>query len=138
MRSDTCMTIGMSCSTKRMVTPDARTASTNFMTFAVSLGFMPDTGSSSSNMEGCAASAKAMPSRRCFRDLLPRQRQQRIPQARPSPAVQSDQHIFEYRVVLKYARALERPDQAEACDFVRLEAVQQCLAIANFAGRGFE
>ena len=65
MRSDTCMTIGMSCSTKRMVTPDARTASTNFMTFAVSLGFMPDTGSSSSNMEGCAASAKAIPSRRC-------------------------------------------------------------------------
>jgi len=37
MRSDTCMTMGMSCSTKRMVTPEARTASTSFMTFALSL-----------------------------------------------------------------------------------------------------
>jgi hypothetical protein len=65
MRSDTRMTIGMSCSTNRMVTPEARMASTNVITFALSLGFMPDTGSSSSNIEGCAASAKAIPSRRC-------------------------------------------------------------------------
>src|SRR5262249_59588902 len=28
--------------------------------------------------------------------------------------------------------------QARACDLGRLEAVQQCLAIANFASRGFE
>src|SRR6266436_2946615 len=104
MRSDTCMTLGMSCSTKRMVTQD----------FPRTVGKLS------------------------FRDPLPRQRQKRVPQARPSPAVQSDQHIFEYRVVRKYARALERPDQAKACNFVRLEAVQQCLAITNFAGRGFE
>src|SRR5262249_61370366 len=73
-----------------------------------------------------------------FRELLARQRQQRVPQARPSPAVQSDQHVFEYGVVLKYARALERPDQAKACDFVWLEAVQQRVAVANFASRGLE
>src|SRR5262249_53169147 len=72
-----------------------------------------------------------------FRGLLARQRQQRIPQARPSPAVQSDQHVFEYGVVRKYARALERPDQPKACDFVWLEAVQQGVAVANFASRGF-
>src|SRR5262249_21215636 len=53
-------------------------------------------------------------------------------------AVQSDQHVFEYSVALKYARALERPDQAKACDFVWLEAVQQGVAVANFASRGFE
>src|SRR5262249_58336815 len=68
-----------------------------------------------------------------FRDLLPRQRQQRVPQARPSAAVQSDQHVFEYGVVRKYARALERPDQAEACDLVWLDAVQQGLAVGHFA-----
>src|SRR5262249_20512929 len=73
-----------------------------------------------------------------FRDLLARQRQQRVPQARPSPAVQSDQHVFEYGVVLEYARALERPDQAKTCDFVWPEAVQQRVAVANFASRGLE
>jgi hypothetical protein len=65
MRSDTCMTMGMSCSTKRMVTPEARMVRTSFMTFALSLAFIPETGSSRSSIEGCAASAKAMPSRRC-------------------------------------------------------------------------
>src|SRR5262249_6965384 len=48
------------------------------------------------------------------------------------------QHVFEYGVVLKYARALERPDQAKACDFVWLEAIQQRVAVANFASRGLE
>ena len=73
-----------------------------------------------------------------LRGLLPRQRQQRVPHGRPSPAVQSDQHVFEYTVVLKNARALERPDQAKTGDLVRLEAVQQGAAIAYLAIRGLQ
>ena len=50
--------------------------------------------------------------------------------------MQPDQNVFEYTVILKNARTLERPDQANTSDFVRLEAVQQGSAIADFTIRG--
>ncbi len=65
MRWQTFMTIGMSCSTSRMVTPDAPIFWTSSMNRAVSDGFIPDTGSSSSSIDGFTASASATPSSRC-------------------------------------------------------------------------
>src|SRR5262249_23617343 len=73
-----------------------------------------------------------------LRELFPRQRQQSIPRGRSPAAVQADQHVFVHAVVLKYARALERPDEAKTGDLVRLEAVQQCSAIADLAARWLE
>ena len=73
-----------------------------------------------------------------LRDFLPRQRQQRVPQRRPPLAMQSDQHVFENAVALKNAGALECSDQAKAGDLMRLEAIQQCSAIADLAMRRLE
>src|SRR5262245_6351870 len=73
-----------------------------------------------------------------FRNSLPPQCQQRVPEARASAAVQADQHIFEYGVAYKDARALKRAYQAEGRDVMRLEPVQQRIAIANLARGGLE
>ena len=65
MRSETPITIFMSCSTSSTVMPSARISASLAMKLAVSEGFMPDTGSSSSSSFGRAASAMATSSRRC-------------------------------------------------------------------------
>ena len=133
---------------------------------AVSDAFIPDTGSSSSSIDGFAASASAMPSetllavrqgagefRRtpleadelqylagvvstssCSDRALARQRRAAYPTGSSGrDRCKPDQHVLEHAVVLEYAGALERPHQAEPGDFVRLQPVQQCPAIADFA-----
>ena len=64
MRSETPITIFMSCSTSSTVMPSARISASSRMKLAVSTGFMPDTGSSSRRSFGRAASATATSSSR--------------------------------------------------------------------------
>ena len=64
-RSETCMTTRMSCSISSTVSPrSSRSRCTNAMNAAVSFGFMPAVGSSSSSSFGSVASARATSSRR--------------------------------------------------------------------------
>ena len=119
---------------------------------------MPDTGSSSSSIDGFAASARATPSRRwspygrappssAARRSIPtslrisqaRSAQLALrcrdagsassvsPQRRSAAAMQADQDVLENRVVRKHAGALERPNQAERRDLVRLESGERPL-----------
>ena len=66
MRSQIFMTRLMSCSISRMVSPNcSRIEAISPVSRAVSAGFMPAAGSSSSNRVGRVANARAISRRRC-------------------------------------------------------------------------